>query len=110
MERKIAKQFKRRDIMLIPREVVEDVRNRNDIVDVISSYVNLKRAGSNYQGLCPFHNEKTPSFTVFTATFPKINSFIKDTYSSIGWIPTAPNTKMKPMWATLLKRMVPSLS
>ena len=54
--------------MLIPREVVEDVRNRNDIVDVISSYVNLKRAGSNYQGLCPFHNEKTPSFTVFTAT------------------------------------------
>ena len=54
--------------MLIPREVVEDVRNRNDIVDVISSYVNLKRAGSNYQGLCPFHNEKTPSFTVFSAT------------------------------------------
>ena len=54
--------------MLIPREVIEDVRNRNDIVDVISSYVNLKRAGSNYQGLCPFHNEKTPSFTVFTAT------------------------------------------
>ena len=54
--------------MLIPREVIEDVRNRNDIVDVISSYVNLKRAGSNYQGLCPFHNEKTPSFTVFSAT------------------------------------------
>ena len=54
--------------MLIPREVIEDVRNRNDIVDVISSYVNLKRAGSNYNGLCPYHNEKTPSFTVFPAT------------------------------------------
>ena len=54
--------------MRIPREVIEDVRNRNDIVDVISSYVNLKRAGSNYNGLCPYHNEKTPSFTVFPAT------------------------------------------
>ena len=54
--------------MRIPKEVIEDVRNRNDIVDVISSYVNLKRAGSNYNGLCPYHNEKTPSFTVFPAT------------------------------------------
>lgn len=54
--------------MLIPKEVIDDVRARNDVVDVISSYVNLKRAGSNYNGLCPFHNEKTPSFTVFPAT------------------------------------------
>lgn len=54
--------------MRIPKEVVEEIRTRNDIVDVISSYVNLKRAGSNYNGLCPFHNEKTPSFTVFPAT------------------------------------------
>ncbi len=54
--------------MRIPKEVVEEIRQRNDIVDVISSYVNLKRAGSNYSGLCPFHNEKTPSFTVFPAT------------------------------------------
>ena len=54
--------------MRIPKEVVEEIRTRNDIVDVISSYVNLKRAGSNYSGLCPFHNEKTPSFTVFPAT------------------------------------------
>lgn len=52
----------------IPREVVEEVRTRNDIVELIGSYVNLKRAGANYQGLCPFHNEKSPSFTVFTAT------------------------------------------
>lgn len=68
MERRIANLKKRRDMMRIPREVIEDVRNRNDIVDVISSYVNLKRAGSNYNGLCPYHNEKTPSFTVFPAT------------------------------------------
>lgn len=54
--------------MLIPREVIEEIRARNDVVDLIGSYVNLKRAGSNYSGLCPFHNEKTPSFTVFPAT------------------------------------------
>ena len=54
--------------MLIPKEVIEDIRARNDIVDLISSYVTLKRAGSNYSGLCPFHSEKTPSFTVFPAT------------------------------------------
>ena len=40
----------------------------NVVVDVVSSYIGLKRAGSNMHGLCPFHSEKTPSFTVFTAT------------------------------------------
>lgn len=50
--------------MYYAEEFVEEVRQRNDIVDVISSYVNLKRSGSNYTGLCPFHNEKTPSFSV----------------------------------------------
>ncbi len=43
---------------------IEEVRAANDIVDVIGSYVNLKRKGSSYQGLCPFHHEKTPSFSV----------------------------------------------
>ena len=51
--------------MMIPREVVEEVRHRTDIVELIGSYVTLKRAGSNFGGLCPFHSEKTPSFTVF---------------------------------------------
>ena len=45
-------------------EQIEEVRSRNDIVDVIGNYVRLKRSGSNYTGLCPFHNEKTPSFSV----------------------------------------------
>ena len=45
-------------------ELIEEVRSRNDIVDVIGGYVHLKRAGSNYVGLCPFHNEKTASFSV----------------------------------------------
>ncbi len=45
-------------------EIIEKVRDATDIVDIISDYVQLKRAGENYVGLCPFHNEKTPSFTV----------------------------------------------
>ena len=45
-------------------ELVEEVRSRNDIVDVIGSYVHLQKKGSTYFGLCPFHNEKTGSFSV----------------------------------------------
>ncbi len=45
-------------------EVIEEVRSKNDIVDVISTYVRLQKKGSSYFGLCPFHNEKSPSFSV----------------------------------------------
>ncbi len=53
---------------MIPQNIIEDVRYRNDVVDVISSYVTLKKAGKNMKGLCPFHSEKTPSFTVYEDT------------------------------------------
>ena len=54
--------------MMISREMIEETRSRNDIVELIGSYVNLKRAGANYNGLCPYHSEKSPSFTVFPGT------------------------------------------
>ena len=50
--------------MFYSEEIVDEVREKNDIVDVISPYVRLTRRGSNYVGLCPFHSEKTPSFSV----------------------------------------------
>lgn len=56
---------------MISKETIEQVLMRNDIESLIGSYVPLKRAGSNLKGLCPFHSEKTPSFTVY----PQDNSF-----------------------------------
>ena len=53
---------------MIPDNIIEDIKMRNDIADVIGTYVTLKRSGSNMMGLCPFHNEKTPSFVVFRNT------------------------------------------
>ena len=50
--------------MYYAEDVIEEVRSRNDIVSVISEYVKLQRKGSSYFGLCPFHNEKSPSFSV----------------------------------------------
>lgn len=50
--------------MFYSDDVIEEVRSKNDIIDIISSYVRLKKKGSSYMGLCPFHNEKSPSFSV----------------------------------------------
>ena len=51
----------------IPEDKVREIRQTCNIVEVISDYVSLKKIGVNYRGLCPFHNEKTPSFTVSPA-------------------------------------------
>lgn len=50
--------------MMIPEEKIAEVRERAGIVEVISDYISLKKSGANFQGLCPFHGEKTPSFNV----------------------------------------------
>ncbi len=52
---------------MIPESFKQDLLNRVDIVEVVSRYVRLKKGGANFQGLCPFHNEKSPSFTVSAA-------------------------------------------
>lgn len=57
--------------MKLSEDFLNELRYKNPIEEVISSYVVLKRAGSTYKGLCPFHNERTPSFTVY----PNTNSF-----------------------------------
>ena len=51
-------------IVLYSDELIEEIRNANDIIDIISQYVTLKRSGRNYFGLCPFHKEKSPSLSV----------------------------------------------
>lgn len=50
--------------MIIPRDIIDEILAKLDIVDVIGECVSLKKTGANYKGLCPFHNEKTPSFIV----------------------------------------------
>src|SRR5882672_9151358 len=49
---------------MIPPEIIQKVRDASDIVNVIQRYTPLKKAGANWKGLCPFHNEKSPSFNV----------------------------------------------
>ena len=52
-------------VFLIPDSFLQEIKYRNDIVDVVSEYVQLKNSGSNLVGLCPFHNERTPSFHIY---------------------------------------------
>ena len=53
--------------MYYGEDIVEEIRQRTDIVDLIGQYVHLKKKGSSYFGLCPFHGEKTPSFSALVA-------------------------------------------
>lgn len=53
---------------MVSQEQIEEVIEKTDIVALVSQYVSLEKAGSGYKGLCPFHNEKTPSFTVYNDT------------------------------------------
>lgn len=62
--RAVAPEAGKKKEMYYPEEIVEQVIAANDIVDVIGSHVHLKKSGASFMGLCPFHNEKTPSFSV----------------------------------------------
>ncbi|HIV81110.1 MAG TPA: DNA primase, partial [Candidatus Salinicoccus merdavium] len=50
--------------MNIPQQTIEHIKERTDITELVSGYIKLEKRGRNYVGLCPFHNEKTPSFSV----------------------------------------------
>ena len=54
--------------MAIPHDYITELIQRNEMVDVAQSYVQLRRSGRTYSGLCPFHSEKTPSFVVYPET------------------------------------------
>lgn len=56
------------ELLLISKDTIEEILARTDIEPLISSYISLKRAGDTYKGLCPFHSEKSPSFTVYPRT------------------------------------------
>ena len=53
---------------MIPQEYIQEVVRRNDIEELVGQYVQLRRRGRTLVGLCPFHNEKSPSFTVYPDT------------------------------------------
>src|SRR5665647_1021588 len=62
--RREAGRNKEFNVSMIPDEKVREVRERAPILEVISDYMSLRKSGANYQGLCPFHGEKSPSFNV----------------------------------------------
>lgn len=65
MEHLTERSGNRGDHMPLPEAFLQELKARSDLSEVAASYVNLRRAGRNLVGLCPFHNEKTPSFNIF---------------------------------------------
>ena len=82
---------------LIPQEYIQEVVRRNDIEEVVGQYVQLRRRGRTLSGLCPFHNEKTPSFVVYPDTQSfycfgcgaagDVISFVRK-YNNLGYVET----------------------
>ena len=66
------------------QELVEEIRSRSDIVDVINSYVRLQRKGSNYVGVCPFHNDHSPSMSVNQPIISPYAVLLFGVYGSAG--------------------------
>lgn len=73
--------------MRIPEETIAKIKNETDITELVASYIKLERRGRNYVGLCPFHDEKTPSFSVSPENRLHTVSAVRKavTYSSSLW-------------------------
>ena len=82
--------------MPFDRIFLDELSARNDIVEIVSQYVQLKKSGANYFGLCPFHNEKTGSFSVSPVIFSSVPRLMTETFSSrsicLMFSSNAPNT------------------
>ena len=72
---------------MIPHEYIEELTRRTDIVELVGSYVQLKRKGRLYGGLCPFHSEKTPSFYVYPDTQSFYCFGCQAAGDAISWLP-----------------------
>ena len=71
--------------MAIDKQTIEKIKDAANIVDVVSEFVTLRKSGSNYKGLCPFHNEKTPSFIVSPARGIALVADVEEIRLALSW-------------------------